>query len=287
MNIFYEKLDILILLLSKYLYDIKEFQFVKKSVLTILIIRFIFSLYVLSFGKLVIGISIERLAWMESIEQGICIIPSIASADPLDYKNEINRLNGISNLHLDIEDGNFVPNISFGQKTIRRISEYVNGSKELDAHLFVKRPDCWIEELAVCEIKKVAVQIEALDYPLDIIGKIHKRGMKAGLGLNFSSPAEVILPFLPSLDYIVVMTAEPDGMGMVFYPEMLNKIRKLSKYITGEQQIWADGGINETTIESVVSAGAKTIILGRAIFSAADPLCFIHEMANRLYGVKN
>jgi len=223
---------------------------------------------------------------MEQVESGICIIPSIASADPLDYKNEINRLDGIPNLHLDIEDGNFVPNISFGQKTVKRISEHINGSKELDAHLFVTRPGIWIEELAKCGIKKVAVQIETLDYPLEIISSIHQYGMKAGLGLNFVSPIETVLPFLPFLDYVVVMTAEPDGMGIVFYPEMLNKIQKLSQYLGKEQKIWADGGINEFTIKSVVSAGATTIILGRAVFSAANPLGFISEMMNGLDNAK-
>lgn len=215
---------------------------------------------------------------MGRVRSGIQIIPSIASADPLNLMGEIERLDGIPNLHLDIEDGNFVPNITFGMKTVRRIAEYVNTKKELDAHLFIVKPNGWIQNLAECGVKRVAVQMEALSYPLETLHTIHQYGMKAGLGLNFSTPAEAVLPFLPQLDYIIVMTAEPDGMGMQFRPVMLEKIRKLSQYLGNDQEIWADGGIDSTTIYSVAEAGVSTIILGRAVFSADNPLHVIRNM---------
>lgn len=200
---------------------------------------------------------------------GVRIIPSVASADPLDLKGEIDRLEGIPELHLDIEDGNLVPNITFGLKTVRRISEYAGNKKVLDAHLFVTRPNEWIYDLAECGIKRLAVPLEPLAYPLETLNRIRQKGMKAGVGLNFATPAEAVLPFLPALDYVIVMTAEPDAMGMRFYPEMLKKIRALSGYFHSGREIWADGGIDKETLPMAAEAGASAVILGRAFFNRA------------------
>lgn len=204
---------------------------------------------------------------MEKVKEEVGIIPSIASADPLNLQGEIDRIRDIPNLHLDIEDGCFVPNLTFGMKTVGRIAEYTRDKKAVDAHLFVMRPELWIDPLAECGVKSLAIQIESLTYPLAALNRIHQKGMKAGLGLNFATPAQVVLPFLPHLDYIIVMTAEPDGEGMIFYPEMLKKIEILSRYIGERQEIWADGGIDYDTLSTVAEAGASTVIMGRHFFS--------------------
>ncbi|MDR2134637.1 MAG: ribulose-phosphate 3-epimerase [Treponema sp.] len=207
------------------------------------------------------------------------IIPSIASADPLNLAGEIDRLGGVKKLHLDIEDGNFVPNITFGMKTVRRVAGYVGESAELDAHLIVTSPECWIDELADCGIKKIAFHPEAVRYPLEILHRIRRRGLEAGFGLDFISSIERIRPFVPDLDYVIVMTAEPDGRGMRFNPRMLEKIREAVKLLGPEKEVWADGGIGEDTISAVAAAGASNIILGRAVFSAPDPRQKIEELA--------
>jgi ribulose-phosphate 3-epimerase len=216
--------------------------------------------------------------------RNITIIPSIASADPLNLAREIDRLAGIKKLHLDIEDGNYVPNITFGIKTVRRVAEYAGGSAELDAHLIVTCPDRWIDELADCGVKKIAFHPKALRYSLETMHRIHSRGLAVGFGLDFAESAEGIRPFVPDLDYVIVMTAEPDGHGMQFNPLMLEKIRRLKEILGPEKEVWADGGIGAAVISSVAEAGASTIILGRAVFSASDPLQKIEELRNRVTG---
>jgi ribulose-phosphate 3-epimerase len=206
------------------------------------------------------------------------IIPSIASADPLNLRQEIDRLGNTERLHLDIEDGNFVPNISFGMKTVCRIAEYTKGKAELDSHLIVTDPDFWIDGLADQGVKKIAFHPEAVRYPLETLHHIRSRGLKAGFGLNFITPAEAIRPFVSHLDYFFVMTAEPDGSGMLFNPLILEKIRQISQILGPDREIWADGGIAEDTIPQVVAAGATTIILGRAVFSAVDPAQKIKDL---------
>jgi ribulose-phosphate 3-epimerase len=211
----------------------------------------------------------------------LTIIPSIASANPLYLKNDIDRLDGIGKLHLDVEDGNFVPNITFGMKTIQRIADYTSGKKELDAHLLVRNPEPWIDPLADCGIKRIAFHLETVPYPFEMLHHIHSRGMKAGFALNFITPAEAILPFITRLDYVIVMTAEPDGQCMLFNPCMLEKIQKISQYLGGGKEVWADGGISADTIGQAAGAGASTIIMGRAIFSSPDPEAVLRELLQK------
>lgn len=211
--------------------------------------------------------------------RNITIIPSIASADPLNIMYEMDRLNGTGKLHLDIEDGNFVPNITFGIKTVRRIAEYTAGKMELDVHLLVNNPNTWIDDLAECGITKIAFHPDAVHYPLEILRHIHQRGLKAGFALDFSSPASVLCPFLSGLDYVIVMTAEPDGQGMLFNPLLLEKIHQVRQLLGDNREVWADGGIGADTVFPVANAGASVIILGRAIFSAGDPKQRIMELS--------
>ena len=195
------------------------------------------------------------------------ILPSIASADQMRIAGEIQRLGDWPYLHLDIEDGNFVPNITFGMKTVRQIASYTE--KELDAHLMVADPGAYLEELAGCGVKNVAVHLEALPYPLQTLSAIHKLGMRAGLALGFSSGAEAVMPFLSGADYLRVMTAEPDGEGQIFRARTLEKIRALSRLTA--RPIWVDGGVGPETIVQAARAGASAAVLGRAVFSAENP----------------
>jgi len=200
------------------------------------------------------------------------IYPSLASADPLNLENEIKRLGDFPNLHIDIEDGNFVPNITFGIKTFERVVNYLDGKKNLDVHLFVSNPEVWIDRVALTAVKKIALPIEALPYPMEVLQQIRNYGIEAGVGLNFSTSADAILPYLTHIDYVIVMTAEPDGLGMKFNPYMLKKIACLKSLIGDEKQIWADGGISKDTVKSVYEAGASNVVLGRAVFGEEDPL---------------
>lgn len=196
----------------------------------------------------------------------IRVIPSIASADPLRLREEIQRVSGWPLLHIDIEDGNFVPNITFGERTIRAIASCAK--QRLDAHILAYHPRRYLPLLQECGAERVAFHIEAARYPLEILGEIRRLGMKAGLALNFATGAEEIAVFSEFVDYVIVMTAEPDGLGQQFYPPILKKIRRLREILPKDKAIWADGGIGKKELALVEEAGADTAIMGRAVFGA-------------------
>lgn len=196
------------------------------------------------------------------------IIPSIASADPLRIDREIERLGGWPKLHYDIEDGNFVPNITFGTKLLKRIVSMED--MEVDVHLLANHPEQYLDCIKECNIRCVAFHIEAVSYPLVLIRKMKYMGIKAGIALNFLTPIELLKPFMDELDYVLIMTAEPDGEGQKFYPPMLDKIRKAKKLLSPGKEVWADGGIGEGELEKAVEAGADTVIMGRSIFESSD-----------------
>ncbi len=199
----------------------------------------------------------------------IRINPSIASASPLALLDSMQRLGKVQRLHFDIEDGNFVPNITFGLKTVRELLRHA--AAPADAHLLVTNPDDYLDDLAACNISAVAVHYEALRYPLVPLTAIRRHRMRAGLALNFNTPAEALAPFAAAVDYVIVMTAEPDGGDQRFYPPMLDKIRRLRGILPPEAEVWADGGIGAAELARVAAAGADTAVVGRAIWAADDP----------------
>lgn len=197
------------------------------------------------------------------------ILPSVASANPLNYEKQIESLGNVDRLHFDIEDGNFIPNITFGVKTICCILQ----SRKVcaDAHLMVTNPYNYIEALAKCGIEKIAVHYEAVSYPKDILNLIRSKGLKAGMALNFKTNAEDIRMFADSLDYVLVMTAEPDGGRQSFSPVILDKIFALRKLLPPKVEIWADGDITSDILPLLKKSGADTAIMGRAIWESGNP----------------
>ena len=223
---------------------------------------------------------------METLS-GFSCIPSIASADQLHIAREIDRVRGVGKLHLDIEDGNFVPNITFGMKAARQIAEYCGDTVTLDAHLITARPELWVEPLASCNVKRLAVHMESSQYPLDILSLIKAYGMAAGLALNFATPVQTLEPFLERLDYILMMTAEPDGAGQLFYAPILRKLEQAAAMAQRRVPIWVDGGVDVENIAMVARMGATVAIVGRSAFDAADPaaaVCEMEDLASRAVG---
>lgn len=213
------------------------------------------------------------------MERKLRLIPSIASADQLHIADEIDRVREWGLLHIDIEDGNFVPNITFGEKMIRSAAAYA--SQQLDAHILANDPVQYLPMLAECGVKMAAAHIEALPYPLAFLNRARALGMESGLALNFSTPAEAVLPFSTRIDYVIVMTAEPDDEGQQFFSPVLGKIRRLREILPEKTSIWADGGINAGNMRTVLESGADTLIMGRCVFGSADPLAEL----NRLYAL--
>lgn len=211
------------------------------------------------------------------------IIPSIASADPLHIAAEIQRLKNTPCLHLDIEDGNFVPNITFGIKMVKAVSGFCG--KRLDVHIMANNPANYLQALKECHIESVAVHFESLIYPLEELNAIRNLGMKPGIAVNFKTGCREVLPFADSADYVLVMTAEPDSNGERFNPAMLEKIEDFKKSLPAGKEIWVDGNIGEGELPLVLDAGAGKVIMGRYLFSSADPAGLIQTLYEK-YGKK-
>jgi ribulose-phosphate 3-epimerase len=197
------------------------------------------------------------------------IIPSIASANPLAIGKEIDRLGKISCLHLDIEDGNFCPSMTFGMDTIRAIAGYTHA--ELDAHLMVTNPLDYVDSLCDCGVSQIAAHFEALPYPAKFLGKVHSKGKKAGLALNLKTDVSTLEAFSDQLDYVLFLTNEPDYAGLKFNQYSLKKIRLCRKLLPERISLWVDGGVTKELLPKLQNCGVDTAIMGRAIFGADSP----------------
>lgn len=192
------------------------------------------------------------------------IIPSIASANQLYIGNALDHFADYP-LHVDIEDGNFTDNITFGLKTVRAITSHYKG--RMDAHLFVTNPDHYIDALGECGFWGVSFQIEAEPFPLRTINHIKDLGMKVGVGLNLATSLDIVKMFADSIDYVIVMTGEPDSRDMNLYPPALKKLEQFRKELPERIDIWADGGINRENLKDCIASGADHVIFGRAAFA--------------------
>ncbi len=201
----------------------------------------------------------------------IKIAPSILSADFADLKNEIIKLDEAKAdmIHLDVMDGNFVPNLTFGPCVIKSIRPYTK--LMFDAHLMVDNPDKMIEWFALAGADIITVHAEVCPHLDKTLDAIHKLGVKAGVALNPSTSESVLEYVLDKLDLILVMTVNPGFGGQQFMNNQLEKIAKVKKMIGSRNIILSvDGGINPMTASEAISAGADMLVAGSAIFSGND-----------------
>lgn len=205
------------------------------------------------------------------------ILPSLASANQMKLEEEIKRLGDHSYLHFDIEDGNFVPNISFGMKTVRAAAKLTDAAR--DAHLMVTNPLDYIDDLKELDFSAVAFHWESTGYPLRVINQIKKYGMKAGIGINPATDVKQLKPYLNKIDYVLIMTSEPDGQGDQFQKEMIEKVEWLAKQKLENLEIIADGGIGTEELKLLEEAGVTGVVMGRMVFGADDPLDTIQKLS--------
>ena len=215
----------------------------------------------------------------------INIIPSIASADQLQIREQMDRIEAVNGLHIDIEDGNFVPNITFGIKTVKAIANYAKCN--LDAHLMVMRPDLYIHDLLSCGIRKIAFHVESSMYPGLCLALIRNSTASAGLALNCITSIEAVLPYVDFIDYVLIMTSEPDGQGEKFNRHMLSKIQRARCILPDRVSIMVDGGINTDTLYDVVSSGADSVVLGRSLWNAENPRVQYNNLLHAVNGKSN
>ena len=201
------------------------------------------------------------------------ILPSILSADFANLERDVRELEqiGIDMFHIDVMDGNFVPNISFGFPIIEAIRSKTD--KIFDCHLMIARPEEYVERFCNAGCDMVSFHIEATNHADRVIQIIKNSGKKAGIVLNPQTPIESVKYLLPKLDYVLIMTVNPGFGGQKFIPEMLEKIEELAK--TREEKgysflIQVDGGVNVETSKLCRDRGADLLVCGSFLFGAED-----------------
>lgn len=198
--------------------------------------------------------------------------PSILGADYLELPAAIRQLEkaGTHMLHMDVMDGIFVPNISFGMPVIRSVKKHT--SLPLDIHLMIDRPHRYIEEFAAAA-DWLGFHYEAGSPVAETLQNIRALGCKSCLTIKPSTPPEAIYTFLPLCDMVLVMSVEPGFGGQKFMPEALGKLQKLSREIERQglaTELEVDGGIHMETARLAVQAGATVLVAGNSLFSAPD-----------------
>jgi ribulose-phosphate 3-epimerase len=209
------------------------------------------------------------------------IAPSILTANFLDLRKEVEMINRSDAdwIHLDIMDGVFVPNITFGFHVIRQIKSVAK--KPLDAHLMIVDPDRYLEEFRDSGVDKLTVHYEASIHLHRTIQQIKKLGMDAGVAINPHTPVHVLDTILPEVDLILNMTVNPGFGAQSFIGFSFDKIRSLKKLIrkTGSKAlIQIDGGVDFKNIQSLVDAGVDVFVVGNTIFGSDNPLKTIKKL---------
>ena len=174
---------------------------------------------------------------------------------------------GTQYIHLDVMDGIFVPNISFGIPVIKSIRKHSN--MVFDAHLMIVEPEKYVEEFRKAGADIINFHVEATKYPAEVIQQIKATGAKAGITINPRTPVEVVYPFLKDVDMVLVMTVQPGFGGQKYMEECTEKIQELRDLIQDENlnvDIQVDGGINDETMETVLKAGANLVVAGSYVF---------------------
>lgn len=202
------------------------------------------------------------------------IAPSVLSADFLNLGRDIEMLNQSKAewIHLDIMDGLFVPNISFGLPVVQAIRKAT--TKTLDVHLMIEQPERYITAFADAGADLLTLHYEASRHLHRAMQQIRDAGMKAGVVLNPHTPVELLQDLLPYLDLVLLMSVNPGFGGQKFIPQILDKTVRLKKMIEKrglEVLIEVDGGVNAETAAQLFDAGADALVAGSYVFGSEDP----------------
>ena len=204
----------------------------------------------------------------------VVIAPSLLSADPLDIAGSIARLGATPEwIHVDIMDGHFVPNLSYGPSIVRALAGR-HPSVIRDVHLMVEPPERFFEAFCDAGSTFVTVHAEATPHIHRVLSAIRERGCRPGISLNPGTPVESIFPVIHMVDLVLVMSVDPGFGGQGFIPETLNKTADLVRLRTVRGLsffIEMDGGLGSGNVESVIRRGCDVIVMGNALFGAPDP----------------
>ena len=220
------------------------------------------------------------LCYIDGMERSIIIAPSVLSADFSDIRTALEdiRLSGTNWVHLDVMDGVFVPNITFGPKFISDIRPC--SDLFFDTHLMIEEPVRFIEQFAKAGSDCITVHTEACEDIRETLDLIKSFNVECGLSIRPSTPVEDVEPYLDMVDLVLIMSVNPGFGGQELIPETLNKVKRLVE-IRGDRDyfISIDGGVNLSTITDVFSSGVDVAVAGSAFFSAKDKRSFVQKMS--------
>lgn len=197
------------------------------------------------------------------------ILPSLLSANFYELGDELKRIEnaGIQSLHLDVMDGHYVPNISFGPGLIKSLRSHTD--LFFDCHLMVEEPSFLYESFQEAGVNLLTVQWEACKHIHRDIQTIKKLGMKAGIALNPATPVSVLENMIEDLDLVLIMSVNPGFGGQSFIPQTLQKIKEMKKMVENKNSsiiIEVDGGIKDNNLAEILEAGCDWAVAGSAIF---------------------
>ncbi len=211
----------------------------------------------------------------------VIIAPSILSADFAILGEECAAMEkaGANELHIDVMDGHFVPNISYGapiMKSLRKVNKMF-----FDTHIMISNPLKYIEDFVKGGADRITFHLESEDDPMDVIEKIKSFGVKPAVAIKPGTPYEKVVPYLPFIDMVLVMTVEPGFGGQSFMEDMMPKVKALREIIDKEElsvKIQVDGGIDKNTIKKAYDAGADIFVAGSALFKQDDYVKAVAEL---------
>lgn len=210
------------------------------------------------------------------------VSPSLLSADFGNLNRDIEMLDSseAAMLHIDVMDGVFVPNISFGFPVMQAINR--KARKPLDVHLMIVQPERYVSQVRDCGAKIMCVHYEACTHLNRLVNQIRQAGMKPAVALNPSTPVAMLEDIIDDLDMVLIMSVNPGFAAQKFIPGTLKKIKQLREMIAAHGvnvEIEVDGGINLETGRAVVDAGADIVVAGNFVFKAPEPVKAISDLS--------
>lgn len=208
------------------------------------------------------------------------IAPSMLAADFLHLEKDVELVNQHADIfHLDVMDGIFVPNISYGFPVIEAIAK--KATKTLDAHLMIVKPENYVERFAKVGVQMLSFHLNATENPGEVLSQIRSLGMKAGLAINPDIPVESLFPYLAQCDYVLLMSVFAGFGGQKFIEETYERVAAVRKEIVAQGldcMIQVDGGVSAANSKKLIGCGAEILVAGSAVFKAEDPQAVISEM---------
>jgi len=209
------------------------------------------------------------------------IAPSMLAADFANLQRDVEMINHSEAdwFHIDIMDGEFVPNISFGFPVLEAIRRYAQ--KPLDVHLMIVQPDRYLEQFAEAGADTITVHYEACTHLHRTLTRIRELGCRAGVALNLQTPVTALEDILEAVDQVLIMTINPGFGGQKLVPSSIQKVRKMRRLLAEHQStalIEVDGGVDINTIAELAEAGADVFVAGTSVFKADDPALAIRQL---------